>query len=356
MIPMDIQHEKLAPTLVATVRRTVEQRAEIKDMLNELAREIPKEIIAGDPFCIFNFITSVQDGHDVELGFPVSREIETDSLKTRVLPEIHVLSIIHRGEAEKLGETYGKLYGYAGEHGIISDEFCREVYPFDAAQGKLGTGIQVQFVIHRWNDLLAKNLDRVLGKEGQQIVMQGSANLSIESSVDDRFRWVRGMVERLNGLADEHQKYDVLSSCAHVFPADQIAKLETVYQETKARTNDAMQAVDAVLEFMGSDPGWGGNLPIREGHVIYSTKAPRDPKGYENAQDDLERRKAYCFCPLVRNHIGQGMPTTFCYCGAGWFRQQWEGAIGRPVTVEIVKSVLKGDDACQFALQLPHDL
>ena len=353
---MDIQHEKLVPALVATTRRTVERRTEIKNILNELAREIPEGVIAGDPFCIFNFITSVQDGHDIELGFPVSQEIETNSLKTRVLPEIQVLTLIHRGEAEKLGETYSKLYGYAEEHGIISDEFCREVYPCDAAQDKLDTGIQVQFVIHRWNDLLAQNLDRVLRKEGQQIVMQGYDDLSIESSVDDRFRWVKGMVERLNDLADEHQKYDVLSSCSHVFPAGQIAKLETVYQETKARTNDAMQAVDAVLDFMESDPGWGGNRPVREGHVIYSTKVPRDPKGYENAQNDLERRRAYCFCPLVRNHVDQGMPTTFCYCGAGWFRQQWEGAIGRPVTVEIVKSILKGDKMCQFALQLPQDL
>jgi predicted hydrocarbon binding protein len=50
------------------------------------------------------------------------------------------------------------------------------------------------------------------------------------------------------------------------------------------------------------------------------------------------------------------MPTAFCYCGAGWYRQQWEGAIGRPVTIEIVKSVLKGDEVCQFAIQLPEDL
>lgn len=94
---------------------------------------------------------------------------------------------------------------------------------------------------------------------------------------------------------------------------------------------------------MESDPGWGEERPLREGHVIYSAKNPRDPKGYENAKDDLERQRAYCFCPLVRNHMGQGMPIAFCYCGSGWYRQQWEGAIGRSVTVEIVKSILKGE-------------
>jgi len=353
---MDIVHKRLEESLVATVRRTVEQRAGIKDILDELVQEVPGETIAGAPFCIFQFITSVKEGYDVEIGFPVTQKVETGILKSRVLPAMDVLSIVHRGSPEELGETYGTLYGYAGEHGIISDEFCREVYPFDAAQGRLDTGVEVQFVIHRWNDRLAENLDRVLREETKQVVMQGSDRLDIESSVDDRFRWVKGMVERLNGLADGHQKYDILSSCAHVFPAGQIAKLKAVYEETKARTKDAMQAVDAVLNFMESDPGWGEERPLREGHVIYSAKNPRDPKGYENAQDDLERRRAYCFCPLVRNHMGQGMPIAFCYCGSGWYRQQWEGAIGRSVTVEIVKSVLKGDKVCQFAIQLPEDL
>jgi effector-binding domain-containing protein len=343
-----MEHKKLKETLVATVRLTLKQRAAIKDVLAELAQEIPGETIAGVPFCIFQFVSSVQDGYDVEAGFPVNQKVETGALKTRVLPAMEVLSIVHRGAPEKLGETYGKLYGYAEEHGIISDEFCREVY--------LDVGVEVQFVIHQWTERLAENLGRVLGEETKQVVLQGSDVLGIESSVDDRFRWVKGMVERLDDLADEGQKYDILSSCAHVFPVGQIAKLKGIYEETKAKTKNSMQAVDAVLDFMASDPGWSEERPLREGNVIYSAKSPRDPKGYENAKDDLERRRAYCFCPLVRNHMDQGIPTAFCYCGTGWYRQQWEGAISRPVTIEIVKSVLKGDEMCQFAIRLPEDL
>jgi predicted hydrocarbon binding protein len=50
------------------------------------------------------------------------------------------------------------------------------------------------------------------------------------------------------------------------------------------------------------------------------------------------------------------MPASFCYCGAGWFRQQWEGAIGSSVQIDIVESILNGDDRCQFAIRLPDDL
>jgi predicted hydrocarbon binding protein len=50
------------------------------------------------------------------------------------------------------------------------------------------------------------------------------------------------------------------------------------------------------------------------------------------------------------------MSPTFCYCSSGWERRQWEGAIGRPVRVDVVKTLLRGDDHCQFAIHLPEDL
>ena len=85
-------------------------------------------------------------------------------------------------------------------------------------------------------------------------------------------------------------------------------------------------------------------------------KNPRDKQGYENATTDLERRKAYCFCPLIRDHMDREIPTTFCNCSSGWFRQQIEGAIGQPVHIEIAESLLKGHERCQFVIYLPENL
>jgi len=50
------------------------------------------------------------------------------------------------------------------------------------------------------------------------------------------------------------------------------------------------------------------------------------------------------------------MPVHYCYCGAGWYRQQWEGVFDKPVSIEIVKSVLRGDEICRFAIHIPKDL
>ena len=350
---MNITYKQYPPTLAATVRIVAQKRAEIQERLEKLVEELPPEQIAGPPFCIFNFITSATEGYDVTLGFPVRTELESEYLQTELQPELEVLSIIHRGEPENLGETAGKLFGYASKHALISDEFYREVYLEEADPD--GPGIEIQFVIHNWNKKLAFGVERVLGAEAHDAVMRGSEKLEIESGVDVRFEWVKDMLARLDGLADVYQKWDILSGCAHVFPVGQISKLAAVFNETKSRNEDSLQAVDAVIAFMDADPGWveGG---VRDGYTIYAAKKPRDPKAYAQAQTDLERRQAYCFCPLVRNKMDQGMPLDFCNCGSGWYRQQWEGATGRPVRIDIVQSVLRGDEQCKFAIHLSENI
>ncbi len=348
-----ITHKPFPRTLAATNRTVVQKRAEIQARLDELAQAIPARQVAGPPFCIFNFITSVTEGYDVTLGFPVNGEFTSEQFKIEWLPRLEVLSIVHRGAPEKLSESSSQLFGYARQNALISDEFYREVYLDETDPD--GPGIEIQFVIHNWNRKLAEGAERVLGAEARAQVMRGSQSLGIESGLEARFDWVKAMLARLDSLADDEQKWDILSGCAHVFPAGQIAKLTAVFDDAKARTGNPLQAVDAVIAFMDADPGWseGG---VRNGYTIIAAKKPRDPKAYAEAQTDLERRQAYCFCPLVRTKMDQGMPVEFCNCGSGWFRQQWEGATGKPVRIEIVQSVLRGDENCEFAVHLAPDI
>ncbi len=346
-----IEHRIFKPTRVAGFRRTLDGRAGIREALRELRRRVPAEHVAGPPFCIIQFVTSVKDGHDAEVGVPVSRDVEDAVVTTRVMPGTEVLSIIHSGPSDTVGESYSVLYGHAAKLGIISDEFCREVYPDWGAGGR----IELQFVIHSWNALLGEHAARVLGEELAADVMADAGEVGIDATIDERFRWVKAAVERIDAVSTEAQRCDILSSCAHVFPEAQVQKLREVFVAAKTETGDGLRAVDAVLDFMDADPGWG-DRPRREGRVIYSTKKPRDQAGYEKAETDAERRKAYCFCPLVRDRLDGGMSTTFCYCGSGWFRRQWEVATGLPVGVEIARSVLRGDDACEFAVTLPEEL
>jgi hypothetical protein len=337
---------------VAMLRTVVKTKQDVLNRLTELRERMPAEAIAGPPFCVFQFISSIQDGFEVDLGFPVHQAAEINGLKIARFPSLQVLTLVHHGPLQESRKSAGLLFRAAAERALISDEFYREIY-HDVRDPEQSL-IEIHFVLHDWTGRLERNVERVLGRAARQEIMAGCQALTIESTPDERFEWVKGAMERLDRLATEPQKYDAVSSCAHVFPPSQIAKLRAVYVEALAQVDDPLLAVDAVLDFMATDPGWG-ERPRREGRVLYAAKAPRDPQGYENARDEMEKRKAYCFCPLVRDDLDGGMPRTFCYCGAGWYRQQWETTLGRPVQIEIVQSVLRGDEVCQFAIHLPAE-
>jgi predicted hydrocarbon binding protein len=50
---------------------------------------------------------------------------------------------------------------------------------------------------------------------------------------------------------------------------------------------------------------------------------------------------------------GVTLSDTHCFCGSGWYDQLWEGILGKPVEIEVLQSILKGDDCCTFAITLP---
>jgi hypothetical protein len=295
----------------------------------------------------------VSEGYDVDAGFPITGEIDAGMINVHTLPPTDVLTLLHSGPTSGIGSTYGELFGAASRNGIISDEFCREIFVHD--DNPEGDKVEVQLVIHDWNCLLEENLERVIGKEARSAVMRGAEELTLDSSAKERCLWGIGMMARLCEKADDTQVYDILSSCAHVFPAEPIHKAHSEYERVRAISDNGLAAVDAAIAYMRTDPAWG-EAPYREGNLIFTSKSPRDPKRYEKATTDAERRSAACFCPVIRDNLALGMPATYCYCGSGWYRRQWEGITGRPVFVQIIKSLLQGDDHCEFAVHLPEDL
>jgi len=345
-----IKHKHISETWVLSHRVQLQKRNQLQALFQAIQQGLPEEVLAGPPICIIQFITSVRDGYDVDLCFPVWESFGKDSDLTRLLPARDVLSLVHEGPLDELGESYRTLYAWTAERGIVSDEFCHEVY-----LDPIGLeAIEIQFVIHAWEELLADHLARVVNEESAHQIAAMRDAPTVDTTLEERFQWVRSAVTNLEKEGGDEVCYQVLSRCAHVFPERQISKLREVYLGAEKAGGDMLEAVDAVIDFMDRDPGWGEGAS-REGYTIYTAKAPRDPAAYEAAKSLEEKRKAYCFCPLIRDNLDEGMPAVFCYCGSGWYRQQWEGALGRPVKIEIVRSLLQGDELCEFAIALPKE-
>lgn len=352
-LPEGVEYKQVPAAQVAGTRFHMKTRLDVRRALEELSAAIPSGVIDGPPYLHIQSFSSYTEGWSAEVGFPVSKSVNDNHILEKTLPAMEVLSLVHTGPHDTIRESRAVVHEFARQQALISDEFSREVYlGWPDPEGP----IEVNFVIHNWNRLLAENVERVLGKPARDTILQSGESLSVETPPRERFDWCRRALLRLDGIATEAQVYDVVSGCAHVFPEELLDNLRLVYNEARARGEAPLQAVDAVLAFMETDPAWNAKGHSRDGHVIRQTKHPADPQAYAAAQTDDERRAAYCFCPVIRPYLDSGMPFKYCYCGAGWYRQQWEAVTGKPVTVEIVQSVLKGDPVCEFATHLAEDL
>ncbi len=339
-----ITRKKAEEMLVAGLRFKDDYKGEkIRPMLERLFEQC-KEYVCGPAITVYDYGV-YSDGVEVEVCFPVTQPIETNEVKSRTLESVEVLSLTHKGSSQKLRESLSKLYGYLREHGIVATSLRRDVILEFKPENPEENVTEIQAVLHRWDARFEDNAGRVLRPETQKEIMEGRDKFfTLESTVDQRARWIKTAMKRLDQLADEGQKYDILSCCAHDFSQKRIARLRAIYE----KSGD----IDEVIKTMHKDTAWY-EKPRREGNTIHVKKIPFDRENYEKATSKDEKRKHYCHCPIVRNHLKQGISPTFCYCGSGWYRQQWEGIIRKPVKVEIRKSLLKGDDTCEFAVHLP---
>ena len=337
--------------LVASIRTSVTDRIEILIKIQEFLKLIPKELIQGDPFCFFYYVTTVSEGLDVEYGVPILKEFPSNEVRFRTVPKMESFSIAHRGRLEELGKAYDIVFKYAYKYGYPSQEFSREVYTSISEQEEENE-IDVQFIIHPWNSLIVDNMIRELGTKQQGEIMKGLQAIEIETPLEEKYKWLVGVLKKLEDVTTESQRYDIISGCAHFFLEEMILELKQVYEDVRKISSNVIEAIDKTLEYMKTHKGWGA-VPIRKGNVLYTTKNPANPKAFKEAKTHSERIKAYCFCPIIRNFLDQDVPITFCNCGAGWPKQLWEGVLGQPLKNELVKSLTKGDEECQFAIHLP---
>lgn len=339
----EIMHRTVDDMLIAS-RRIRGTAREARKHLQTLYAEC-EGAISGPPFCLYRYGTSAEPGTDIEVCVPLSKAVQTDRVKSRTLEGFDAMSIHHHGPYDSLSESYQRLWKTVTALGLPGGMFEREIYLVRGETPDENV-TEIQVPLHCWSELLADNVERVLGTEATQEVMRDLESISPMSGPESRAQWIQGAISRLEALTDDDQRYDILSCCAHVFPQERIDHLRSVYSQN--------HDVDEVLAEMHKDPGWYAD-PIRRGNVIYVQKRPFDLDGYQSAITEVEKRRAFCHCAMVREHL-EDMSPSFCYCGTGWYRRPWEGILQQPVRVELLQSLLQGDDTCQVAIHLPENV
>jgi len=192
-----------------------------------------------------------------------------------------------------------------------------------------------------WPEKMAASLTHFTGKEKMQLIMEGCEGLD---RLDEKAKAekVKIMMDKIDEqITDDETKIQIMTECSCRCYEDFIHEFKEEYE----KNND----LDRLLDLMH------GNVflvkPVRDGNTVYITKAPRFPEQHSKARTPEEKRYYFCHCDYVRALTGE-ISSTYCYCGAGWCQQIWESVLDKPVRVEITKSVLQGDEVCQFAVHL----
>jgi hypothetical protein len=220
-----------------------------------------------------------------------------------------------------------------------------------------------------WLEKLSRCLAEHAGEGVRDQVMDGSDTLSSDSPRSEVITWTREALGRLHELVDAEKEKSIILGCACEYPRTVLAFIREEYRQTgsidlvlkrlqnqfESLLRDTLELDEEIVKEVVSR-GWGV-AGVREGNTIIATKIPKSENlvAYIEEEDPKKRRELYCHCPRIRDVLqtNEALPLAYCFCGAGFYAGIWEEILQEPVEIEILQTVLNGDDVCTFAIHLP---
>lgn len=192
-----------------------------------------------------------------------------------------------------------------------------------------------------WHEKLKKNLKDFIDEAERKKLLKGSEEID-KADPKEKAAWVKKVMEKFDRLIpDEKDRWKIMKECSCSCQDTSMADYKAEYEKHRD--------IDKLIDYLH---GKAFSIkPVREGNIIYITKAPAFPEEYKKAKTQEERRYYFCHCEYARAADSDLSPT-YCYCGAGWCQRIWEEILGRPVKIEIVESVLQGGKVCKFAVHI----
>ena len=365
---IDVRAKWVEPQTAVADRRFVADQQDILASIETL-RSVAGEAIAGAPICLF-LGHDPDRGYEVEIALPVEENASIEGFARVTLPGDHVLWAMHRGPHTKsdagagLRETAERMWGFIGDHHLLAgDSPTRYVYlegpeTHGDRSEKYVTEIRISYHLPFWIESLERGLSERVDTETAATVTTGADAVRHDFDAERLRSWVRGALARLDkAVPCERTRACVLNGCAHRYPMSQLLRMKAAYEEEGD--------IIAFIERLNRDDRlFPSQIFRKEGeprHVVFIEKIipPWNRAAYDRSTDPIEKRYYGCFCSLVKEVIrtGEALSPSFCHCSAGWFVQMWETILDRSaIRVDVVRSILRGDDRCVFAVHLPEDL
>ncbi len=134
--------------------------------------------------------------------------------------------------------------------------------------------------------------------------------------------------------------------------------VKTIEKHFQENTLFFSQPIDeSVINFVKKDQMISAG--IRNGNTIVMKKIPYKTLPALKETDIRKKRYYICHNPLIREALlseDQPISPIFCNCSGGFMKNFWEAMFECEVDVELLESVIKGDEMCKFAIHIPENI
>jgi hypothetical protein len=176
----------------------------------------------------------------------------------------------------------------------------------------------------------------IAGEKVRAKVMAGSENAAASNDRKLVAVWVKEVIDRLDAATTPEKCRQIMTACGH----NCLAHNKGLAQGLKTR-RQKHPTEEAFLKAEVKKPVKGIRLEL-QGKTLTQYYTPHTYS--------TPRR---CFCGLM-NALPEDINASpiYCQCSRGFVEKYWEGALGRPVKVEVKETALTGSDECKFIIHL----
>jgi hypothetical protein len=224
---------------------------------------------------------------------------------------------------------------------------------------------------------IGERVAHIAGEAVRQKVFEDLKLPPLGSSIDNYPQFTKIIMDRMKTELPAETCKKILTWNYHKVPAERFNENKDRFKKSSSidefLKNEHQRFVDELKKFMNEDRIWfeqkitpevlefmQNNQEICTGvrcdNRIYLTKIPYAPQQYLEETDSIMKRYYACHCPLVRSSFLEekiDIPDVFCYCSAGYEKLRFDVIFEEPVEVEVIESVLKGDNRCRFSIRIP---
>jgi predicted hydrocarbon binding protein len=169
-----------------------------------------------------------------------------------------------------------------------------------------------------------ENVEALVGGQVSDQLSRTCEVYALATTPRQKARCIRAIMEVLERELDEETRQAIMVACGRrCIGASTLGKAH--------RLGQGAQDLDDLLDRLNEAHIGGGHL-WREGDVIHAA--------YDR-----------CYCGSV-SKTSEPFSATYCQCSCGWYRRLFETILDVPVEVELLSSIIQGDERCRFVIRV----